>query len=462
MSATVIDELVITLGLDPKKFTDGQKAALADFKKTSEEFRKGGQQLEEQTKSLTDFFGAARSGALKLFAVFTGAAGVAAFTENTIRSTAAVGRLAHGVSLSVNEITKLQGLVRVFGGDASEATQQVVTLSDAVADMKLGQISPLITMLRSLSASGGVQIDPNSGPIGILGAVAENLKNIREKYGSDVAGDFARRLGFSSALYESLIPGQEKFLENLAKIKGLTEDDAKAALDLQQRWDALGVSVDNAAKKGVISSLDWLKPLAHELFAVPFSESQPWDALFGTGKYAHKQDAKTTTGAFTSQTDKEAFIRAEAVKRGINPDIAMWVARHEGFNSFSGDNGTSFGAFQLHVTPGGRGGAVGDQFRSRTGLNPSDPANERAGILFALDDIRRNGWSAYHGAANSGIAPWRGIERGSGTSTSSVFNINGPININAGQNADGAQMASSFTSALKRQAMASQANGGQN
>jgi len=115
------------------------------------------------------------------------------------------------------------------------------------------------------------------------------------------------------------------------------------------------------------------------------------------------------SGAFGSQAEKEAYIRQMAAQIGIDPDTAMRVARSEGFKDFSGDSGTSFGAFQLHVTPNGRGHAVGDQFRHDTGLDPSDPANERQGIDYALQWARKHGWGDFHGAARTGIGQWQGV-----------------------------------------------------
>ncbi|MCA1537707.1 hypothetical protein I6F21_34910 [Bradyrhizobium sp. NBAIM03] len=139
----------------------------------------------------------------------------------------------------------------------------------------------------------------------------------------------------------------------------------------------------------------------------------------------------------------------------------MMVARSEGVDSFSGDGGTSFGSYQVHVTPGGRGKAVGDQFRAATGLDPSDPANERATIRFALDDVKAHGWSAYHGARRVGISDWRGIERGGGSTSTTEVNITGPITINAGSNADGTKVAQEFRAELRRrQSEAALANSG--
>ncbi|OAF07197.1 hypothetical protein AYJ54_17880 [Bradyrhizobium centrolobii] len=44
-----------------------------------------------------------------------------------------------------------------------------------------------------------------------------------------------------------------------------------------------------------------------------------------------------------SQTENEAFIRSDAAKRGISPNVAMAAAKSEGFDEFTGDNSASFG-----------------------------------------------------------------------------------------------------------------------
>jgi hypothetical protein len=103
------------------------------------------------------------------------------------------------------------------------------------------------------------------------------------------------------------------------------------------------------------------------------------------------------------------LIRQAALKYGIDPEVAGLVARSEGLAKFSGDGGSSGTAFQLHVTPGGRGNHVGDQFARDTGLNPLDPENEPAAIDYALRYASQHGWGAFHGAARSGIGDREGI-----------------------------------------------------
>src|SRR5579864_5765859 len=80
-------------------------------------------------------------------------------------------------------------------------------------------------------------------------------------------------------------------------------------------------------------------------------------------------------------------IKETAKKYGIDPDVALRVASSEGLGNPVGDNGTSFGAFQLHT-----GGGLGDKFKKETGLDPADPKNEKATIDFALKEASKGGW----------------------------------------------------------------------
>lgn len=98
------------------------------------------------------------------------------------------------------------------------------------------------------------------------------------------------------------------------------------------------------------------------------------------------------------------YIRETAAKYGINPEIAMKVAKSEGLAQFSGDNGKSGGAFQLYT-----GGGLGNEFQKSTGLDPLDPKNEKATIDYALKHASQNGWGSWYGAGKAGIGDREGI-----------------------------------------------------
>lgn len=125
---------------------------------------------------------------------------------------------------------------------------------------------------------------------------------------------------------------------------------------------------------------------------------------------------QATPSAGPQGGEKVDYIRRAAADRWIDPEIAVKVAASEGLNGAVGDQGSSFGPFQLHyggVAPGGnRVGGLGDEFTRATGLNARDPNTWREQVNFALDQAKKGGWEPFHGAAKSGIDAWAGIRNG--------------------------------------------------
>ncbi len=118
----------------------------------------------------------------------------------------------------------------------------------------------------------------------------------------------------------------------------------------------------------------------------------------------------------TSPGEVREFVRAAAIARGIDPDIAVRVVLSEGgFTpaTWTGDHASSFGPFQLHygaiATGGNAVAGLGDAFTAETRLRADDPANWRRQVEWALDHAATTGWTPWHGAAAAGISRFEGI-----------------------------------------------------
>lgn len=118
-----------------------------------------------------------------------------------------------------------------------------------------------------------------------------------------------------------------------------------------------------------------------------------------------------------SVQEMEAYIRQAAQARGIDPDIAVRVARSEGLAPDTWQSNVrlkygreqSYGPFQLHVAPDGYKPGMGNDFVKATGLNPADPSTWKQGVDFALDNAAKGGWSPWFGRKNVGVDVWDGI-----------------------------------------------------
>jgi hypothetical protein len=104
------------------------------------------------------------------------------------------------------------------------------------------------------------------------------------------------------------------------------------------------------------------------------------------------------------------YIQRAAISRGMDPSVALSVAKSEGLRGYVGDKGSSFGPFQLHygnVAGGGnKVGGLGDVFTRTTGLDARDPRTWRAQVDFALGEAQRGGWGPWHGWKGE---KWAGI-----------------------------------------------------
>ncbi|MEF3133013.1 hypothetical protein OS035_16255 [Rhizobium sp. 268] len=113
------------------------------------------------------------------------------------------------------------------------------------------------------------------------------------------------------------------------------------------------------------------------------------------------------------------YIRQAATARGIDPNIALRVAGHEGMNVFDpskpdngGDEGSSFGPFQLHYAGMSKSmpnSGLGNEFTNATGLHARDPSTWKQQVDFALDWARKHGWGPWMGAKAEGITGMMGI-----------------------------------------------------
>lgn len=114
----------------------------------------------------------------------------------------------------------------------------------------------------------------------------------------------------------------------------------------------------------------------------------------------------------------EEYIRRAAIARGINPDIAVRVARSEGGlkNPYrrgeyikNGYREPSYGPYQLLVGGKGTGFPAGmGNDALKAGVDPR--TNWQGGIDYALDHAARKGWGAWYGAPKVGVAKWDGIK----------------------------------------------------
>ena len=224
--ATIIDSFVIELGLDPRKFTQGQKDAVSNFKRLQEESETRGKNIEASFNKVGETISALGRRVLALGALFIAGRGITALAEHVTKADVAIGRLSGRVGVSVGNLGLWENAVMAAGGHAGDAAAAFETINDEIQKLNSGLGSELIAQYRTISAAGGHVVDATMPINEQLIALAANAKKIAET-DPRWANWIIRQTGASEALTAFLLKGP---------------DAIQRSLDLQRK---LGVAMED-------------------------------------------------------------------------------------------------------------------------------------------------------------------------------------------------------------------------
>lgn len=247
--ATVIDALIVTLGLDPTEFTKGQKAAGAAFVKTREEAVKSSKQIEDAGKKAADGIKKIAVEALALFALFTGARSVKSFVDDLTSADAALGRFGHNLSEAPQTISAWQKAAERAGGSAQTAAATISKLSESLLDLRVnGKALP--DAFYQLQAAAGMNIQTDRGPAAYMDSIAAALQRLNA-IDPAKAAFLAHGMGVDDAtlsIMERYGAATNKYIESLKGL-GPTAEEAKQAQEFQERWIASTQTLQNVFER---------------------------------------------------------------------------------------------------------------------------------------------------------------------------------------------------------------------
>lgn len=295
MATTVIESLLITLGLDSRNFQAGVRGVERGQRdiqnagtRTAEAEKKNSAAREKAIKSSIDGYRKVRNEVLALAAVFTAGVGIKDFITNTINSAVNLGYLSQNLGMSTQQIKAFQLASERAGGSQEGLTAQLKESVDAISELKTGG-GPNAGM-QAFFRWGGSSKDLEDGNTYLLA----RAKIIQELAATDPtkATLIAKQMGISEDQYNFIKLGPAAIQDLIAaqeRHAAVTMKDAEAALKLKNQMLDLRDSLTTTATRVVLQ----LAPALEKVFA-RLEEGANWIA-------AHKDDiAKWVDGAITS------------------------------------------------------------------------------------------------------------------------------------------------------------------
>ena len=487
-----LDSLVLEIALDPSRYTAGRKQVEQDLAKTKDAALRTGKEIERSGANAAAFFSKLRTEFLALTSAMLSADALKKMVADTTKADDSAGRLSKQLGIAVGMLSQWQNAARLAGGSAEGMAGTLAKLTDELQSFQItGVAPPLLAYIRQL----GIDLQDAHGKIRPVNELLDEFNAKIQRFDMPKRRSVLQALGIDEGSINLLIQNRDAFrgfMDEAGKVGTITERDAAAARELARSWthlveaaENLGRAITTGLSEPLAKVLDFISKIIQGIKTLHDSEffgsgKMPWWApseLFKDLTKSSRPGPQTRIEGSLLPTTEE-MIREEAAKRNINPDVAMRVYRGEGFKGYVGDNGSSFGPFQLHyggiATGGNAVPGLGDEFTKKTGLNARDQTTEREQIKFALDYAREHGWGAFHGfsglpmeglqivsgaqeAARSSVAH---VDNSRSSSSSTDVTINGPININGVNTNSAPAVAAGFGDAVRNRAFGNNAQSG--
>lgn len=249
--ATIIDALIVTLGMDAKDFEVKSKGIDKSIRKTDEVTRKMSKDFDAMGKQFSSALASIRNQTVALLAVFTTGKGVKSFITNTVNSSAALGKLSDNIGISVNRLRAYQIANEKAGGSQDGLVNQLKESSNAIAEMKSGIMNEGVTNSFRFGARFGF----NEGDLKDAETYLKKRADIVAKYyETDPAQAqlVARQIGLSDDAFEALKRGGdafEEYIRQAQKVVSINEADAKASEKLRRQMVDLKQSFAETAER---------------------------------------------------------------------------------------------------------------------------------------------------------------------------------------------------------------------
>jgi hypothetical protein len=150
---TIIDSLLVKLGLDSSDFKKGKNEVGVGLKETEKEAQKTGDELANTGKKGTEGFESLAKSATKFLAVIGGAVAIKRFIADTIESSSAIYRLSQNLGLGSDTLSAWSMANQMAGGSAEGLQGTIAMLSRAQTELQLTGQSSLIPFFSALGVS---------------------------------------------------------------------------------------------------------------------------------------------------------------------------------------------------------------------------------------------------------------------------------------------------------------------
>ncbi|HFG1031291.1 lytic transglycosylase domain-containing protein [Klebsiella pneumoniae] len=288
MAATVIDALLVTLGLDTSDFRKGQKDVSDDLKKQREDAKKTAKEMAEQGKKAASFFSSIKTELLALTGVTVTAGGLMSLVKNTTSGLMDLSIQSKALGMSAKELDGWAKSAEAAGSSAEKISASLQGFQNAKQLAKVGvydtPVREAAIRLNSLTHDS-FNIRDDSAQT----TFRKILESARKVTDPDIRRQILQLVGVDDAINQRNQEG--KFLpdvDRLTKNSGISDESINGAKEFNSAWAELNQNLETTKNQFYTLLIPYvrdfnvvLRDLSNWMKSHPEEMKQKVDAFFG-------------------------------------------------------------------------------------------------------------------------------------------------------------------------------------
>ncbi|SXM05856.1 lytic transglycosylase domain-containing protein [Klebsiella pneumoniae] len=261
MAATVIDALLVTLGLDTSQFRKGQQEVSDDLKKQREDAKNTAKEMAEQGKKAASFFSSIKTELLALTGVTVTAGGLMSFVKSTTSGLMELSIQAKSLGMTAKELDGVGKAAEAAGSSVEKISAALQGFQNAKQLAKVGvydtPVREAAIRLNSLTHDS-FNIRDDSAQT----TFRKILESARKVTDPDIRRQILQLVGIDDAINQRNQEG--KFLpdvDRLTKSSGITDASTKGAKEFTAAWAELGQNLDTVKNQIYVGLIPTIRDL---------------------------------------------------------------------------------------------------------------------------------------------------------------------------------------------------------
>lgn len=264
--ATVIDSLLIELGLDTTKFSASQKKAVDELQKFDEQSSKTYKNSQKSVNDLGNTVGKAKDALVSLGITLFSLKGLSNLASDVTKTNADLSRTAELFGMSARELDAWGNVMKKVGGTSDDFTASIQSIQGALAKVPFGdQILEPIAILGAQEA-----VDLQNARVDVL-KLADAIKKYRDIHGEQAAFVQAQAMGINRNFFMVLQQGSgavRAMYEDSFKHSAITKENTDEAKKNQEAWARVSTELQAVQNQIANQLLPIMEKLANKLVEV--------------------------------------------------------------------------------------------------------------------------------------------------------------------------------------------------